>query len=56
MPNRVRPRCTACTAAMLPVFRQRPRGEKMERIPDVFYCPDDHTLARGRRKPRYLEA
>jgi len=54
MPNRVRPRCPQCEAAMLPVFRQRPRGATYERIPDVFHCPDHEVMARGRKKAAYF--
>ena len=54
MPNRIRPRCPDCGAAMTPVYRKGARGQAFVKIPDTFTCPEDETLARGRRKARIL--
>jgi peptide methionine sulfoxide reductase MsrB len=53
MPNRVRPRCPTCDAAMGPVFRKGPRGKAFVRIRDAFYCPEHNLLAHGRKKPSF---
>lgn len=50
MPNRARPRCPKCGAAMAPVFRKRERGETYARVPEVFWCEEDTLLAKGRSK------
>lgn len=54
LPNRIRPRCPACDAAMSPLYAKGPRGKAFVRVPDVFWCPDDRRLARGRRKVGFL--
>lgn len=38
---------------MDPVYRKGRRGAVV-RLADVFACPDDGVVARGRRKPRYV--
>jgi hypothetical protein len=38
---------------MSPVYRKNQRNG-MTRIPDVFYCTQDSTLARGRKNPKML--
>lgn len=50
MPNRPRPRCPKCGAAMAPVFRKRERGDSYARVPDVFWCEKDGKLAKGRTR------
>lgn len=40
--------------AMEPVFRKRPRGDSYARVPDVFYCVDHGSLAKGRKKTQFL--
>ena len=54
MPNRPRPRCQECTAAMEPVFAKRERGKTHARIMETFWCRACDILAKGRAKPRYL--
>ena len=54
MPNRPRPRCQDCTAAMEPVFAKRERGKTHARIMETFWCRACGMLAKGRAKPRYL--
>lgn len=54
MPNRPRPRCPKCSAAMEPLYRKRLRGDTYARVADVFWCDACAKLARGRRKPAFL--
>jgi hypothetical protein len=55
MPNRVRPRCPKCQAAMTPLYRAGGRGG-FKRLRDTFTCAQhDSILAHGRRKVRYLK-
>ena len=54
MPNRPRPRCQDCTAAMEPVFAKRERGKSHKRIAEAFWCRACGTLGKGREKTRYL--
>lgn len=53
MPNRIRPKCPTCGAAMAPVFRARERGDSFARIADVFWCDDHQKLARGRKTVKF---
>lgn len=54
MPNRERPRC--CGKAMEPVFINRVRGAGQDRVPDVFVCRTDLTIARGRKNAQFYYA
>ena len=54
MANRARPRCPKCQSVMAPLFRKGARGKAYVRVRDAFTCPDDGTLARGRRKARFV--
>jgi hypothetical protein len=54
MANRVRPRCADCQTVMAPLYAKGPRGKAFVRVKDAFTCPNDGTLARGRRKVKYL--
>ncbi|HEX2066101.1 MAG TPA: hypothetical protein VHI93_04740 [Candidatus Thermoplasmatota archaeon] len=54
MPNRARPRCPDCQAAMSPLFRKGPRGKAFVRVPDAFVCSQHDRLARGRESTRFL--
>lgn len=48
LPNKPRPRCPECEAAMAPLYRKRPQGTTYARAGDAFYCHEDDILAKGR--------
>lgn len=50
MSNKPRPRCPKDGAAMVPLFRKRPRGSAYARAGVAFYCAEHDVLARGRGK------
>jgi hypothetical protein len=54
MGNRVRPRCPECESSMSPLYAKGPRGTAFIRVRDAFWCPEDRTMARGRRKVAFL--
>jgi hypothetical protein len=54
VPNRIRPRCPKCERVMSPVYRRRDRAKTFARVPDVFWCPEGHSVAKGRSKSRFL--
>lgn len=54
MPNRIRPKCPVCNAAMAPMYGKGPRGKAFIRVKDAFWCAEDNQIARGRRKVSFL--
>ncbi|MCA1814066.1 MAG: hypothetical protein LC624_08965 [Halobacteriales archaeon] len=50
MPNKPRPRCPKCGAAMAPLFRKGARGTSYVRAGSAFQCPTCDVLAHGRGK------
>ncbi|HEX2067039.1 MAG TPA: hypothetical protein VHI93_09530 [Candidatus Thermoplasmatota archaeon] len=54
MPNRARPRCPDCRAAMSPLFRRGSRGKAFVRVAEAFVCSQHGRIAHGREKTRFL--
>ncbi len=39
---------------MAPLYAKGPRGVSFIRVKDIFWCPDDDKLARGRKKTDFI--